>query len=247
MEHNDSLDFNSIIPEDSKLISLNEFGGENNVLKFDLDGDKTDEIIYAYRYSNGTCIGILKEIDNEYRIMDLYRGRGVKISYIKVVKKGKVGNIVVGWTIDGTLSLLTILVVEDGIIQNQLKDSQVCFNKIDVVPNKNNTDYYIVLWNDSINHSYKVTIYEFEDGELKKTNKHNKSYYENVVKYYNIMINRYGRTSFYLYNLAKAQLVTEDYSSALETINEALKIKEQEDIPKKRDIEKLRDAIKSKN
>lgn len=243
----DTLDINSVIPSDSKLISLNPYGGTNGVIYADIDGDKKDEVLYAYTYSQGACIGILKESNGMYNILDLYKGRGVKISYVKVVKKNKKANIVIGWTLDGKLSLLGILRLDDGILQNELKDSQICFNKIDVVPTKNNNAYYIVLWDEGKKGAYKVTIYEVEDGELKKTNKYNKEYYKNVEKYYNILINKTGKTSFYLYNLAMSQYIAEDYKEALKTIDEAIVLKEEEDIPKKKELEKLKSIIKEKN
>ena len=133
------------------------------------------------------------------------------------------------------------------MLQNELRDSQICFNKIDVVPIKKNNDYYIALWDEGKRGAYKVSIYEVEDGELKKTNKYNKEYYKNVEKYYNIIINKIGRTSFSLYNLAMAQYIAEDYKDALKTIDEAIVLKEEEDIPKKKELEKLKSIIKEKN
>lgn len=218
-----------VIPEGAEVISLNKFGGENDIIKLDLDNDKEDEIIYAYNYKGYGHIGICKVTGEGVQILDDYEGKGDNIGYlnIKEVCSRKNKNIIIGWKIRDFTCRLDLLEYKNKKISSLIPHTILCFNKIDVVnlENKKEKLNEIVLWYKSKKVGYEISMYKWIKGNLIEINKYNKYYYTKVLKYYDELIKTKSNSIEYLYNVAKAKYLVSQYDDALKTINKAMYLK----------------------
>ncbi|NEU04489.1 MULTISPECIES: hypothetical protein [Clostridium] len=223
------LNIEDIIPEGSEIISLNKFGGKNDIIKLDLDNDKEDEIIYAYNYKGYGHIGVCKSTQDGLEVVDDYEGKGDDIGYlnIKEVCSRKNKNIIVGWKIRNFTCRLDLLEYKDKKISSLIPDTILCFNKIDVVnlETKKEKLNEIVLWYKKKKTGYEISMYKWIKGNLIEINKYNKYYYTKVLKYYDELIKTKNNSIEYLYNVAKAKYLVSQYEDALKTINKAMYLK----------------------
>ena len=195
------------LPEGAEIISLDRFGGKNDVIILDLDNKYGEEIIFAYKYNKKAYVGIGKYNKDKFVIVDIYEGRGSDIShlFIRPILHERSNTIVIGWKVRDISSNLDLLIYEDKNLKSILNNKDLYFTMIDLIDFNNNNLQEIVLWTHDTKDAYNVRIFEYKNNYLIETNKYDEIYYIKVLKYYEDLVNKYPNSTTYLYYLANAQ------------------------------------------
>lgn len=215
------------LPDDIILINLNKFGGSNELINKDIDGDGSNEIICAYKSKNIQYISVFREVEGVIKHLDTIVGEGYDISDLIITKlrQKSNNNILIGWRIGSMLSVLDIVEFKENKFNKLLKDHKINYSKIEVVEfdNKRSGLSDIVLWTHETGEAYNVQIYSFRGDNLEKTSKYDRYYFEKVEDYYKKLINRTRETPQYLYYLIDAEYRSGKKKEAIANINKALK------------------------
>lgn len=237
-------DIISKLPDDISLINLNKFGGRNGLIKADIDGDGSEEILCAYKYKDVQYLSAFREIDGVVKFLDNIDGTGYDISDLiidKIKQKGG-DSIIVGWRIGGIWSVLDILEFKEGKFIKSLKGDKLNYSKIELCDSNNTrSGKNIALWTHETGEAYNVQIYTLRGEILEKTYKEDKEYFLKVEEYYKNLINKSRETPQYLYYLIQAQCKAGKKKEAIENINRALK--NPNPFPSVQDLKKIRKSL----
>lgn len=234
------------LPYDITLINLNKFGGSNELINSDIDGDGKSEIICGYKSENVQYISVFREVEGRIEHLDTVVGEGYDISDLVVTKlKSKSNNnILIGWKIGSIWSVLDILEFRENKFNKLLRGDIIKYSKVDIVEfdDRKSRVSYIALWNHETGEAYNVQIYSFRGDNLEKTSKYDREYFEKVEDYYKKLINKTRETPQYLYYLIDAEYRSGKRKEALENINKALK--NHKPYPSIEELKKLRKKMK---
>lgn len=172
------LDIKLNLPNEARIISLDKVGGKNNIIVCDLDNDMREEIIFAYNYLNRAYICIGRYNDNNFRLIDIYEGRGYDISnlYIRPIINERSNTIIIGWSVSDSLSNLDLLLYDENKLKSVLNKNDMYFSKIDLIDfDKNNKEDIVLLRHDL--DEYYIKAYEYNHFNLIEN-----SLYTNIYK-----------------------------------------------------------------
>ena len=236
----------SQLPGGTILINLNKFGGSNELINKDIDGDGKNEIICGYKSENIQYISVFREGEGRIEYLDTIAGEGYDISDL-VITKLKLksnNNIIIGWKIASIWSRLDILEFKENKFNKVLRGDEIKYSKIDIVEldNRKGGVSEIALWSHETGEAYKVQIYSFRGDNLEKTSKYDREYFEKVEDYYKKLINRTRETPQYLYYLIDAEYRSGKKKEAISNINKALK--NPKPYPSIEELKKLRKKMK---
>lgn len=197
------------LPIGAEIISLDKFGGKNDIIITDLNNDYNNDIIFAYKYNGDAYLGIGLYENDIFKIIDIYKGRGLDISYldIKPVDSSYSKTIIIGWKIREISSNLDLLVYSNNKLKSILVNNELYFGKIDVLDFNDDGIYEIVLWSHDTGEAYIVKIYKFENDKFVSANEYDKLYYPKVLNYYQNLVNKYPTSPTYLNYLNKAKSI----------------------------------------
>ena len=208
-ENNIKEEILSQFPDDTTLINLSKFGGSNELINEDIDGDGNNVIICGYKSENTQYISVFREVEGRVELLDTIEGEGYDISDLVITKlKPKSNNnILIGWRIASIWSVLDIVEVKENKFNKLLRGDKIKHSKVEIVEfdDKRSGISDIVLWSHETGEAYKVQIYSFRGDNLEKTSKYDRDYFEKVEDYYKKLINRTRETPQYLYYLIDAE------------------------------------------
>ncbi|CAM2079488.1 hypothetical protein [Paraclostridium bifermentans] len=226
-ENNIKEEILSQLPDDTTLINLSKFGGSNELINEDIDGDGNNEIICGYKSENTQYISVFREVEGRVELLDTIEGEGYDISDLVITKlKPKSNNnILIGWRIASIWSVLDIVEFKENKFNKLLRGDKIKYSKVEIVEfdDKRSGISDIVLWSHETGEAYKVQIYSFRGDNLEKTSKYDRDYFEKVEDYYKKLINRTRETPQYLYYLIDAEYRSGKKREAIANINKALK------------------------
>ena len=233
------------LPDYIILINLNKFGGNNELINKDIDGDGKNEIVCGYKSENVQYISIFREVEGRIEYLDTIVGEGYDISDLIITKlKSKSNNILIGWRIASIWSILDILEFKENKFNKLLRGDTIKYSKVDIVEldDRKSGISDIALWSHETGEAYNVQIYSFRGDNLEKTSKYDREYFEKVEDYYKKLINKTRETPQYLYYLIDAEYRSGKRKEALANINKALK--NPKPYPSIEELKKLRKKMK---
>lgn len=214
------------LPKDATFISFDKFGGNNELIIKDIDGDGIDEIICGYVSKKVQYISVFREKGGKINLLDTILGEGYDISDLIIEKLNprSRNNIIIGWKVASIWSHLDILEFKENKFNRLLKGSSINYSKIDIVKfeDRKNKSVNIALWSHETGEAYSIQIYSFKGDNLEKTSKYDRNYFEKVEEYYKKLIDRTRETPKYLYYLIDAECKSGKKKEAIENINKAL-------------------------
>lgn len=213
-----------VLPNGAIIISLDKFGGVNDVIEYDFDGDGEKEVLVGYLLDGDPYIAVLKATDEKMNILDAYKGEGYNIEDI-YISSNKNNDILVGWNVGSKYNKLDFLKLVDGKLKKDNKNKLPAYGILYLEDINNNGLNEIVLWIHDTDEAYIVRIYELKGKEFKETTEYDAIYFQKVKRYYERLLEENGEFSTYLYYLVLAQEKTVDYECALKTIDRALNTK----------------------
>lgn len=171
------------LPIGADIISLNKFGGQDDVIEVDLNNDGINEVIFAYKYSGEVYIIVGKYDGDKFIVIDTYKKMGLDISHLEIKQLLDTNNkiIIVGFKIRSVSSSLGLLVFEDLKLKDIIEGEDIYFGKMDVKDLNNDGIYEIVLWTHDTGEVYIMNIYELVNNEFKKTDKYNEFHRASLV------------------------------------------------------------------
>lgn len=212
-----------ILPKDAIIISLDKFGGENEVIEHDFDGDGSNEFLIAYSFEGCPYIAILKKKDEGLKILHSLSGKGYNLEDLYIAPFENIG-LLVGWNIGEKENKLDLINFDKG----KLKTKDNCalnYSKMYLEDINNDGVNELILWKHDVGKAYSIKIYDYLKKEFKETSKYNEIYYKGIKDYYINLLKEDNYASTYLYYLADAQIKLKEYEDALNTIDKALETK----------------------
>lgn len=146
-------------------------------------------------------------VDEIFKIIDIYKGNGLDISYLNIKNINNKPTLVIGWKIRDISSNLDLIIYENNQLISILDDKNLYFGKIDILDFNNDGNFELVLWTHDTGLAYEVNIYEILNNKLINTSLYNQIYYPKVLKYYDDLVSKHPTSSTYLYYLSKAQCI----------------------------------------
>lgn len=239
----------NFIPPSAEVIILEEPAKRVGIIIEDIDGDKSPEIIVAYRWEGKPYIIILKCLDNYCYMAARLKGNGYGVNYLGVAPftGSNTNALIIGWQVGSIRSELGIYEWEGNMIKDLLNED-IYYSKIDVedMPTGKGRDgkYEIALWTHDTGEAYKVEVYRWQDGRLVPAPDAYPYYFKRVVKHYEKQVEQLPEAAFYWYYLADALFKTKEYSEALKAIETAIRLNK--NYPSKRNLLKLKSKIEAK-
>lgn len=233
----------SELPNSASLISLDKFGGRNNVIEKDLDGDGAKEVLVAYELEGMPNLCIFKEINEKLKLIDTFKGDGTDIENLMIIPIKSHINIIIGWKIEEKANKLDILRFKNGRIHREFKNKVSMYGKIEIEDLNNDGNKEIMLWIHDTREAYMVKTYNLEGNVLKLTEKYDSIYFKKVEEYYENLLNKHKDSTTYLYYLALAHEKVREYEGALKAIEKALLI--ENPYPSVRELNRVKKRILS--
>jgi hypothetical protein len=217
------------LPYSAEIIMLGRPYNKPAIVMADIDGDKKDEILVAYKVSGEPYFSVLKCTNYNCYLVDTIKGEGYNVTYFDVrsITDDKNRDIVVGWQQGAIWSKLDIYRLENDKLK-KINNEDYIFSKIEVIdiPTKCGKDGLeeVVLWVHDTGLAYKVEIYSWNGYELVPAPEAYPYYFPKVVRYYEKLVREYPDAIFYWYYLADAQFKAGKPKEALEIVNKALSL-----------------------
>ncbi len=110
------------LPKDATFISFDKFGGNNELIIKDIDGDGIDEIICGYVSKKVQYISVFREKGGKINLLDTILGEGYDISDLIIEKLNprSRNNIIIGWKVASIWSHLDILEFKENKFKNRV-------------------------------------------------------------------------------------------------------------------------------
>lgn len=220
------------INKESEILFANE-------VNIDKTGNK--EIIAAYRYAKGLYLILLEEVNGEWGLVDIIKGKGYGVEEILIVpleldKK----SMVVVWKLSDTWNKMDVYKKDKYGIYDYLTIEKP-FNSVDIRDIDNDGVFEIAIWNRDSDDAYKVEVYRLKNNTLIVARDLYEKYFSNLVKYYSGRVKENPTVPLYWYYLADSQFITRDLKEALKSINMNLSF--QYPYPSKEEAFLLKDKI----
>ena len=223
------LFINQFLPHDAMLLWLEEPNRRPAVISADLDGDNTQEIAAAYRWLDNNGIVVIKWFDGYWQPISYIEGKGYGITYYNAapITGEKAQNLVIGWQLGAIYSQLDIQEWTDNSFKSLLQN-EIYFSEIEVanMATKEGLDekYEIALWTHDTGDAYVVEVYQWDGEMLRPYQEAYPYYFIKVADYYKKKVIKLPNAAFYWYYLADAQVKSEQYNKALNSIEIAIKL-----------------------
>ncbi|EGT3617456.1 hypothetical protein FHH43_14715 [Clostridium perfringens] len=208
-------------PIETEFLLLEELKENRGVIRT-LSKKKEENVLVPYLLDKKPYLALLKKEYGSYVLKHNFRGEGINVKDLFVLKVGKETFVFIGFAIDDELNKLYILKIKDGKLVKAFKENEYYYNKVYLKNLKNNKEYQIVIWTKEIEDAYKVNIYNIKEYGMKKTDKYDKEYYKEMVDYYEKLIENNVNPGITSYFLALAYERVGEYKKALDVINKAL-------------------------
>lgn len=231
----------SELPNSANLISLDKFGGRNNVIEKDLDGDGSKEVLVAYELEGIPNLCVFKEVNEKLKIIDTFKGDGTDIEDLMIIPIKTHINIIIGWKIEEKSNKLDILRFKNGRIHREFKNKVSMYDKIEIEDLNNDGNKEIMLWIHDTGEAYMIKTYNLEGNVLKLTEKYDSIYFKKVEEYYENLLNKHKDSATYLYYLALAHEKVREYDGALKAIDKALSM--ENSYPSVRELNRVKKRI----
>lgn len=211
-------------PSGSIILSGKNIGNREEKIKIDIDLDGNEEILVPYILQDVPYVGLLKVDGDNYVLKDSYKGEGYNIKDLLVKNIGKEYYIFVGFQIGNNIRKLNILSYKKGKLVNLSNDKSYFYSKMYMKDIDNDGFEELILWVHDTGKAYNINIYNIKRNGIKHTDKCDKIYYKEVVKYYEELLKETKNSSTYLYYLASAFYKIGDYKNVILTVDKALKV-----------------------
>lgn len=160
---------------------LDTLGLTEDELTDDFDGDGNKEMLVPYSLDGVPYLAVVKNDKDKCEIIDSFKGEGYKVSQIEIRKIGNKKMIFVGFELGGQVRKLEILTYNNNKLikaygNNYILYSQMCIKDL-------GKDGYnqLILWLHDSGDRYKLEIYLLKENELKKSNKYDRKYLEELL------------------------------------------------------------------
>lgn len=217
------------LPSGAVLLWLDGADRRPAIIMADMDGDRIQEIVAAYRFQDRNGIIVLTNYCGYWYPLAYIEGNGYGITYLNAapVTDGKTNDLIIGWQHGAIYSKLDMQKWTKQGFKSMLQE-EVYFSKIEVanMPTKKGLDekYEIALWTHDTGDAYIVEVYQWEDDKLRPYPAVYPFYFRKVAEFYKKQVIRMPEAAFYWYYLADAQEKAELYNEALKSVDMAIKL-----------------------
>lgn len=229
------------LPLGAILISLNDFGGKNDVIKIDIDGDKREEYLVAYILEGSPYLAVYRRYKHAIKVVDTFKGQGYTIESLSIERFRRGNSIVIGWKLLGHTRKADIISLRDDKFKIEYKNTLPSYEKMYIEDIGRSGKKEIILWNRDKEQCLDIKIYDTNGDILSLTEKYDELYYSKVVDYYNKLLETYKDSPIYLYELSLALDKIKKYDEAIRIIDKAMDLKHP--YPSMKDLVKLRVKI----
>jgi len=226
----DKVNFvNQFLPPDGKLLWLEEPNKRPAIITADLDGDKTHEIAAAFRWHDTNFILILKWFHGYWHPISFIPGHGYGITHLSAapITGKEMHNLILGWQLGTVYSQLDIQEWTPKGFRS-LMNEEMFFSEIEVgnMPTKDGFDdrFEIALWTHDTGKAYVIELFRWDGKKLQAFPQGYPYYFIKVAEYYRKQLIKMPDAAFYWYYLADAQVKSEQYNKALNSIEVAINL-----------------------
>lgn len=214
----------SMLPKGATVISLDKFGGKNDIIEYDFDDDGANEILVAYSLLGEPYIAIIKRVNEKLSIMDSFKGSGYNIKDLYIAPFDT-KDILIGWSLGAGNNWLDLISFENGKLNLKPKNYMSVYGILYLEDINKDGIKELVLWRNDIGEAYYIKIYDFIKVNFVETSKYDEIYFKKVKAYYEKLLSENGEIPIYLYYLAEAEEKLKEYEEALKIIDKALNTK----------------------
>lgn len=214
-----------VFPFGTKIINLTNNTLNNDKILLNTYFKCLEDYLVTYILEGIPYLGVVRKENNNYTFVNNFKGQGYKVNCLLIKKIGKKYYIFIGFEIDEKVSVLEILTYKKGKIIKAFNYGELYYSKLQIKDLDNDGYEELILWTHDKDEAYNVQIYLIKDNKVRKTDKYNKIYSKQLIEYYNKLLDEFKDSEVYLYHLALAYNMSEDYRKAITLIDKALKYK----------------------
>lgn len=218
--------FKNFLLPNAEILELPEPQDIPAVILADIDGDRVEELIGAYRHEEQNYLLILKNNHEQWLPLIHIQGNGYGIANLMAapITDSWINTLIVGWQIGSIWSQLDLLQwTNSGFVQ--LPTNDLVYSKLEVedMPGTYGEDgqYEMAVWTHDTGEAYKVEVYRFTDSGLVRAKDVYPYYFKKVGDYYKRLLQT-NDFSYYWYYLADAQKKAGDLEQSLASIDKDL-------------------------
>ncbi|MEI4769181.1 hypothetical protein WAX74_05825 [Psychrobacillus sp. FJAT-51614] len=218
--------FKNFLPLNAEILELPEPQAIPAVIIADIDGDRLEEIIGAYRHEEQNYLLILKNNHEQWLPLIHLQGNGYGISNLMAapMTDSWINTLIVGWQIGSIWSQLDMFQwTNSGFVR--LPTNDLVYSKLEVEdmpgPYGQDGQYEMAVWTHDTGEAFKVEVYRFNHSGLVLAKEVYPYYFKKVEDYYERLLQS-NDFSYYWYYLADAQNKAGDLEQSLSSIDKDL-------------------------